>query len=183
MSFSPLSFDCTITFGTVVSTLSLLAAILLTWWQIRKANKQNRAQLVINILSGHVSDPETLAMLYKLEYNDFEFNEKTFPQSSEERALDKLLYSFEQISALYEMRTIRRKDLALIEYDFLRVYCNEEVQKYFAFLDRTPHGLPTDRADFHAYRRVAKQISDEFSRRGGRIVQSCSDKGQRITTA
>lgn len=101
-------------------------------------------------------------MLYKLEYKRFKFDENTFPESDEEKALDKLLYSFTQISALYKMGTITRQDLALIEYDFLRVYSDEEVQKYFEFLDRTPHGLPTDQADFCSYREVAKELTKEY---------------------
>jgi hypothetical protein len=142
------SFEWKISVGDIVSTASILVAISLTWWQLRKANQQSRAQFIIGLLATHVADKDTLNILYKLEYKRFKFDEHSFPESDEEKALDKLLYSFTQISALYKMRTISRKDLALIEYDFLRVYSDEEVQKYFAFLDRAPHGLPTDQADF-----------------------------------
>ncbi|GBE08055.1 hypothetical protein BMS3Bbin11_01519 [bacterium BMS3Bbin11] len=34
-------------------------------------------------------------------------------------------------------------------------------------VNRTPHGLPTDRADFNSYRRVAKRIVSEFKEKYG----------------
>jgi len=159
------SFAWTISIGDIVSTISIVVGILLTWWQLRKANKQSRAEFIIGLLANHVADNDTLNILYKLEYKRFKFDEKTFPMSDEEKALDKLLYSFTQISALYKMKTITRKDLSLIEYDFLRVYSDEEIQKYFEFLDRTPHGLATDQADFCSYRQVAKELIEEHGRK------------------
>lgn len=163
MTESP--FEWKISVGDIVSAVSILVGVLLAWWQLRKANQQNRAQFIIGLLASHVANNDTLNMLYKLEYKKFMFDEKSFPGSDEEKALDKLLYSFTQISALYKMGTITRQDLALIEYDFLRVYSDEEVQKYFKFLDLTPHGLPTDQADFWSYREVARELTEEYENR------------------
>ncbi|HEX8174981.1 MAG TPA: hypothetical protein VF543_07665 [Pyrinomonadaceae bacterium] len=159
------AFEWTISVGDIVSTLGILIGVLLAVCQLHKANKQSRAEFIIGLLANHVSDNDTLNMLYKLEYEKFEFDEKKFPMSDEEKALDKLLYSFTQISTLYKMKTITRRDLALIEYDFLRVYSNQEVQKYFEFLDRTPHHLATDQADFCSYRQVAKELIEEHERK------------------
>lgn len=156
------SFEWTISVGDIVSTISILVGVLLAVCQLHKANKQSRAEFIIGLLANHVADNDTLNILYRLEYKRFKFDENTFPMSEEEKALDKLLYSFTQISALYKMGTITRQDLTLIEYDFLRVYSDEEVQKYFAFLDRTPHGLATDQADFCSYRQVAGELIEEY---------------------
>jgi hypothetical protein len=157
--------DWSVTVADLVSSAGIVVAVLLAWWQLRKANKQNRAQFVVSLLTEYTSDPEGLELLYKIEYQEWKFDKEAFAGSSDEKSLDKLLYSFQQISALYEMGTITRKDLRLIEYDFLRVYCDPEVQKYFDFLDCTPHGLPTDQADFHAYRRVSGKLSTSFQRK------------------
>jgi hypothetical protein len=119
----------------------------------------------VNQLREHTADPESLNILYKIEYQQWKYDEVEFAGSSDEQALDKIPYSFEQISLLYEMGTISRRDMRLIEYDFLRVYSDGEVQKYFRFLDRTPHGLPTDAADFRAYRRVAKKLIKRYQSR------------------
>lgn len=142
--------DLEVKVGDVIALLGLGIPVILAAIQLRRANIQNRAQFIVNLLTQHTSDSEVLDLLYQIEYGKWEFSEEKFPHSKEERALDKLLYGFEQISALYEMGTVFRKDLRLIEYDFLRVFMSEEVQKYFSFLDRTPHGLPTDEADFHS---------------------------------
>jgi hypothetical protein len=166
------SFEWKISIGDILSTTSILVGVLLAWWQLRKSNQQNRAEFIIGLLAKHVADNDTLNMLYKLEYKRYKFDENIFPESEEEKALDKLLYSFTQISALYQIGTITRQDLALIEYDFLRVYSDEEVQKYFAFLDQTPHGLATDEADFYSYRQVAKELIDEYESRKKKRVAS-----------
>ena len=125
MTDSP--FEWKISVGDIVSTVSILAGVFMAWWQLRKANQQNRAQFIIGLLASHVANSDTLNMFYKLEYKMFKFDENSFPGSDEEKALDKLLYSFTQISALYKMGTITRQDLTLIEYDFLRVFSDEEV--------------------------------------------------------
>lgn len=154
-----------VTVADLIASCGIIFAVLLAWWQLKKGNIQSRAQFIVNLLTSHTNDPEALELLYRLEYQKWEYDENSFPGSSDERALDKLLYCFEQISVLCEMGTITRRDLRLIEYDFLRVYSDAEVQKYFAFLDRTPHGLPTDQADFHAYRRVARKMSQSHRRK------------------
>lgn len=146
----------------IIATIGIGVPVLLTYWQLRKANIQSRAQFIINLFAQHTSDSDTLELLYRIEHKEWKFNEQSFPLSADERALDKLLYCFEQFSSLYELGTITRHDMRLIEYDFLRVYMDSEVKKYFAFLERTPHGLPTDRADFNTYRRVAKRFVSEF---------------------
>jgi|APSaa5957512622_1039677.scaffolds.fasta_scaffold127193_1 hypothetical protein len=156
-------FDSTISLGNILTMLSMLIGILLAFWQLRVSNKQNRAQFILALMDKHFNNDNTLQMLYLLEYNKFKFNEQKFPLSSEEKMLDKLLYTFDQIATLYDFGIIKRKDLCLIEYDFLRVFENVEVQKYFHFLDISPHGLSTNKADFQAYRRTAKKMIDNYN--------------------
>jgi len=116
-------------------------------------------------MAERAGNSDALDLLYRIEYQRYQFNEETFPGSRDEKALDALLHSFSHIATLYQMGTFTRRDLALIEYDFLRVYCDEEVQKYFAFLDRTPHGLPTAESDFSSYRQVAQELIAEYRRK------------------
>ena len=157
-----LGIEWKVTTGDIVSTVSIVSTLLMAWWQLRKSNKQNRAEFVVELMSEHVNDRKTLDMLYKLEYGKFVFNEIEFPQSDDEKNLDKILYTFDQIALLHDLGVITRQDLSLIEYDFLRVYTDDEVQRYFSYLDKTPHGLPTNRADFRAYRKLAKKLTNEF---------------------
>jgi hypothetical protein len=164
--------DLEIKFADIIAVIGIGVPVLFAVFQLRKANIQNRSQFIVNLVTQHNSDPEVLDMLYQIEYEKWEFNEDQFPESKEERALDKLLYGFGQISVLYEMGTVSREDLSLVEYDFLRVYMNPEVQKYFSFLDRTPHGLPTDEADFHSYRRVTRSLVKAFERKKGKTEWS-----------
>jgi hypothetical protein len=164
----------------VVSAASILVGVLLAWWQLRKANQQSRAQFLVGLMAQRATDTAALDMFYRIEHKRFEFNESTFPQSADEKALDALLFSFAQVSTLYRMGTLTRRDLALIEYDLLRVYSNEEVQKYFSFLDRTPHGLATDEGDFSSYRQVAQSLIAEHTHkhRGQPPVQSLAVTSQ-----
>lgn len=146
----------------IIAIAGLTFAVLLAWNQLRISNIQARAQIVIDLFAQHISDPEGLDMLYQIEHKKWKFNKDSFPHSIEERSLDKLLYTFGQIATLFEMGTITRDDLTLIEYDFLRVYNDEEVKKYFSFLDNTPHNVPTDEGDFSSYRRVARSLCEAY---------------------
>ena len=166
--------DLELSFSDVLAVFGVGLPVVLAVLQLRQANVQNRAQFIVGLLTQHTSDPDILDLLYRIEYEEWEFDEERFPHSKEERALDRLLYGFEQIAALYEMGTVSRNDLRLIEYDFLRVFMSAEVQKYFSFLDRTPHGLPTDEADFTTYRRVARFLVESFERRRGEATWSNS---------
>lgn len=158
----------TVSAADIIASLGVFVAVLLAWWQLRKANIQNRSQFIIELLSLRTSDQDVLGLLYKIEYQDWKFDEQQFPLSKDEQVLDKLLYFFEQVSILYEIGTITRNDLRLVEYDFLRVFTDEEVQKYFAFLDQTPHGLPTKEADFSTFRKVSDVLIDEFEKSNGK---------------
>lgn len=157
-----MKFDYTISIGDVLTIIGIIVGVVLTIGQLVIANKQNRAQFIIDLMDRHIQDNDSLQMLYLIEHNKFIYDESKFPLSKEEKMLDKLLYTFDQISMLFEFGVIKRKDLALIEYDFLRVFSSNEVQKYFAYLDLTPHGLATDRSDFRAYRRTAKYLITHF---------------------
>lgn len=156
-------------YADLIAIFGLAVGVFLTFYQLRKGNIQNRAQFIVNLLTQHTSDPEVLEILYKIEYDKWIFDSECFENSADERGLDKLLYSFEQISALYELGTIAREDIQLIEYDFLRVYLNAEVQKYFEYLAITPHRLPTNRADFITYRNTAYDLVKEFEKKHHKV--------------
>ena len=154
--------ETSITFGDIITLVSLLVGILLAFWQLNVSNKQNRAQIILGMMDKHYGDDNMLQMLYLLEYETFIFDKTKFPMCPEEKMLDKLLYTFEQVAKLYEMGILKRKDLSLIEYDYLRVFTNNEVQKYFQFLDDTPSGFTSEKSDYQSFRRIAKKMLDKY---------------------
>lgn len=159
-----MTIDFTITIGDILSLIGILIAILLAFWQLSITNKQNRSEIILGMMDKHIADAETLQMLYMLEYGNFSFEPDKFPMSAEEKILDKLLYSFDQIAKLHELGILKKEDLSLIEYDYLRVFTNIEVQKYFKFLDSTPNGFAIDTIDFKSYRTLAKYLLERRGR-------------------
>lgn len=79
--------------------------------------------------------------------------------------LDLLLSYFEKIAVLHRLGVITLKDLNLIKYEFIRIYRNNEVKKYFEYLDRLRTGINISGKNFEAFRSVAALLDAPENRR------------------
>ena len=108
--------------------------LFLNAWQHRRANNQNRIEHVANVLWKIYDDKELSTIYYKIEYHEFEYDDD-FHESEDERKLDKLISIFDILAKQYYLGLITSKDIDLVSYEYLVIYQNDEVNKYFLFLD------------------------------------------------
>ncbi len=164
LSAAYMNIELNFTIGDVVATVGLLIAsvgLFLNWWQLRKDSIRKRAEFIIENFNQHLADSDTADMFYRLEYGKFEYDAANFHGSPEEIKLDKLLRYFERIATLYEMGTINLEDLALVEYEFLRINHNPSIQNYYAFLDEWSKQSGAQGGNFASVRRVAKLLEEK----------------------
>lgn len=100
----------------------------------KRATVQKRSEYVIDLYNTFVNDKDMLDAYYKMEYSEFAYDD-TFHGSDLERKLDKLLGHFSNIGRLFNLGILTREDLRFLEYEFLIINQNQDVQAYFNFLD------------------------------------------------
>jgi len=155
------TFKPEISFGDIIAAAAFFVAaigLFLTLCQLKRDSVRKRAEFIISVFNEYIADPDTSRVFYLVEYDRFQYG-PNFHGSDEERHFDRLLSHFEKIAALYYMKVITRDDLELIRYDFVRVYCNSAVQKYFAFLDTLPDSLGVSGGTFKRFRDVAAMLA------------------------
>jgi hypothetical protein len=144
--------------GDLISGGSFLIAavgLFLNWWQLRAGGIRKRAEFIVSVFNQYITDPDSSQALYDIEYEKFKYG-KRFHDSDEEKRLDRLLSYFEKIAALYHMDIITLDDLELVKYDFVRVFQDTNVQRYFETLDSYPAEL--EGGTFAGFRQVAKLL-------------------------
>jgi hypothetical protein len=148
-----ITFKSEISLGDIIAAAGFIIAaigLLLTLCQLRTDSKRKRAEFIVSVANQYMTDSETSKIFYLLEYEKFKYGPE-FHESEKERQLDRLLSYFEIIATLYDMGMFTRADLELIKYQFVRVYRNAEVKKYFEFLDN----LDVSGGGFEKFRKVA----------------------------
>ena len=152
--------ETTSTIGTTIAAVGLF----LNWWQLRLNGLLKRAEYIVGLFSQYLHDPDTADIFYRLEYGKFSYSSATHG-TPDEIKLDKLLTTYERIATLYEMGTFTFEDLEFMEYEFLAIYDNASIQKYFEFLDGwyQRRGIPG--GSFPSFRHVAKIIKDKRTKR------------------
>ena len=156
-----LRFSGQFSVGDLSTTVGLLiagAGLFLNWRQLKKDALQKRAEFIVLLFNQYITDAETSAMLYKLEYGQFSYT-PSFHGSNDERALDRLLSYFEKIGAIYFMGTINLSDLELVRYDFLRVFTNEQIQSYLNKLDSLTAEIGVAGGSFAKYRAACRDLT------------------------
>ena len=119
---------------TIVSISLAALGLFANYFQIRKANIQKRAEYIVKLYNEFVNDNDMTDIYYQLEYSDFDYNNE-FHGSETEKKLDKLLGHFSNVGRLYFMGILKKEDLKFLEYEFLIIYQNRNIQKYLEFLD------------------------------------------------
>jgi hypothetical protein len=123
-------------FSDITNTALLAVAVIgivLTFWQVRKSTKTQRAQFLKDLYSTIVTDQDICDAVYKIEYSEFVYD-STFHGSEFERKLDRLLAFLDLVSELYRRREISKQDTMFFRYHFLRVFGDPEVQSYLEFI-------------------------------------------------
>lgn len=154
-----------ITIGDIIQFVALLIAsvgLFLNLIQLRAANRQKRAEYIINLYNQAALDKDVLDMYYKIEYGKFKYDEK-FHGSEEEIKLDKLIDMYDNIAKLYQLGNFTLRDLNYVAYRYLVVYQDEAVGRYLSFLDGWYVRRGMKVKPFHAFRNVGQILEKEYA--------------------
>jgi len=157
-----MTFKAEITIGDMISIAGFVAAacgLFLAYLQMRKSNRQKRAEFIIGIYNEFASSTDMQDIYYKIEYGEFSYSNE-FHKSKEEKKLDKLLGLFENISKLYEMGNITFQDMKIVAYKFVVIFKDTGVNRYLSFLEswtkQTRLSFP-----YSSFRRVGKVLTEK----------------------
>lgn len=130
--------------------------------QLRVANRQKRAEYIINLYNQSALDKDVLEIYYKIEYGEFKYDHE-FHRSAEEIKLDKLIDMYDNIAKLYQLGNFTLQDLNYVAYRYLVVYQDESVRRYLSFLDTwyVQRGMKVK--PFDAFRMVGRILEKEYS--------------------
>lgn len=158
---------------TIVETIQTWAniATALTFaiaaWQLRESNKQSktaaiqkRSEYVIDLYNTFINDKDMIDIYYKIEYSEFRYD-GNFHGSDMEKQLDKLLGHFSNIGRLYNLGILAREDLKFLEYEFLVIYQNKNIQAYLKYLDGWFKVRQINDKKFYFFRMTGKLLEEE----------------------
>jgi len=153
----------------LIQTIANIATALtfaLAAWQLEEANRQNRknavqkrSEYVIDLYNTFVNDKDMFDVYYKIEYSDFVYD-NLFHGSDLEKKLDKLLGHFSNIGRLFHLGILTRNDLRFLEYEFLIIYQNKNIQAYLNFLDNWFHLRNINDKKFEYFRLTGKYLEE-----------------------
>jgi hypothetical protein len=129
----PLWAQLTLLIVPVASAIFAAFALLLTFYQSRRANMQVRASLVADCLKGFAEDQDIQRAFYAIEYSNFKYDEE-FHGSEREREVDKMLRHFSNIALSWQVGLLSIRDVRPIQYYVLRIVRDAEIQRYLTFI-------------------------------------------------
>jgi hypothetical protein len=159
-----------ITIGDIIQVGALFIAsvgLFLNLIQLRAANRQKRAEYIINMYNQSALDKDVLDIYYKIEYGNFTYDQE-FHGSEEEIKLDKLIDMYDNIAKLYLLGNFTLRDLNYVAYRYLVVYQDESIGNYLSFLDTwyVQRGMKVK--PFDAFRAVGQILEKEYSQESRR---------------
>jgi hypothetical protein len=122
--------------GFIFTIVSVTFAAL----ELRRNRKVDGERFLFDVTERYFRDPEVRKFFYRLDYNDWTFDQERFALSDEERWLDALLYDLDLMGHLYDAGLLSKEKAQMIRFQASRVIRNPEVQKYLAWLDGQYHG-------------------------------------------
>lgn len=139
----------------------LLLVFFMTAPEVRSSIRQRGFDQISSIIKQIFDNHGLSEIYYKIEYGDFIYN-VDFHESKEERYLDQLLRYLELVSKLYLSGQVNKDQFKLIKYEFMTVYRNEQIHKYFNFLDRIFSSRAVNEKAFPAFRQVGEIIETKI---------------------
>lgn len=149
-------FKNEISIGDLIQFSGLLIAtggLALTALQTSRANRLSRAQQVIDLQGRFLADRNLVDTYYLIEYQQFAYD-KDFHGSELEKRTDRLLQCFENIAMLFEANVIALSDLDAVAYNYLMIYQDQHIQRYFEWLDTWYQQRGMNEIPFGVFRKV-----------------------------
>jgi hypothetical protein len=168
-----------ITIGDLIQTLALIIAavgLFLNLAQMKAANRQKRAEFIIDLHNQFSLDKDVLDIYYKIEYGEFSYEPVEFHGSDEEKRLDKLLDVFDNIAKLYSLNNFTLRDLDYVAYNYLVVYQDESVSEYLGFLDKWYKERGMKVKPYSAFRNVGNTLEEKYFNKAQLLNHDPPDK-------
>jgi DNA-binding Lrp family transcriptional regulator len=137
----------------------------LTARQIHRGVRQRANDNVSNLIQKLFNDPIISKAYYKIEYDEFKYDPSTFHRTDLEKEIDSLISEFDRIAREYERKLIKLSDLEPISYKYLRVWENEEINKYLNFLHNQWQDFSGYKQhSFSSFIKVGKELFDKYKK-------------------
>jgi len=142
----------------MIGILLTLASVTFAGRQLQRSRQANQAQFLFNITTWYLSDDALREFFYKLDYNAWKFDERTFPGSEDEPKLDKMLFVFDLLERLIESKHMSLNDLRILAFEASQVLHNPEVERYLTWLDKEYRLVGQPTPAYAGARRLAKRL-------------------------
>ncbi len=113
---------------------SAIVGIFLTWRQLSLSHDIQKATYFKELYLMFFADRDTIDTFYIIDGNKLDWNH--FWDTPEEKQVDRLLSYIALVCGLHFTGMLSRKEMDFFKYEFLVVYKNECIQKYFEHLQK-----------------------------------------------
>jgi hypothetical protein len=134
----PFEWSPKVDLGNILSGIGFLltfATVLFAGLTLRKTVRVQRADFLLKLTERYFKSEEVRDFYYQLDWDQWRFSPDQFIASKEERLLDSLLYSFDEIGQVLRLGVLDETQARIFAFQASRVLDNEEVQKYLRMLD------------------------------------------------
>jgi hypothetical protein len=148
-----IQFSWNVSFADIINVFLFLVAvtgIFLTWLQVRRTYKTQKATFFKELYSVMFSDPDLRGAYQQVEYDSFVYD-SSFHGSKNEHLIDRLLSFADLVCYLHENKMLTEQEMAFFRYEFIRIYTNESIQDYLNFLKDFYHKNRTGTEPFPRY--------------------------------
>jgi hypothetical protein len=133
----PLSIsDVTLLIGIPIAIIG----IFLTWRQLKLGYEIQKATYFKELYLMFFADRDIIETFYLIDQKRLDWNH--FWGTPEEKQVDRLLSHITLVCGLYFAGMLTRKEMNFFKYEFLVVYKNECIQKYFEHLQNASSAGP-----------------------------------------
>jgi hypothetical protein len=120
---------------TGIGFLLTFVTVLFAWFTLRKTVRVQRADFLLKLTERYFKSEEVREFYYRLDWDDWTLSPDQFTSSKEERLLDSLLYSFDEIGQVLRLGVLDENQARIFAFQASRVLGNEQVQEYLRRLD------------------------------------------------
>ncbi len=138
MKSSAIVLSTEVRVSDIVALLALVVTFTIATFayrQLRIVRQVNRARFLFDLLKWYLDDSDLRRMFYRLDYNHWTFDPRTFPMSEDEPWIDHILYIFDIVDHFVELGVIRDDEIPIIGFEASRVLKNPEIMSYLTWLD------------------------------------------------
>lgn len=149
---------------TIIGFLLTFVGLLFAGWQFLRQTAVDRARFLLELAKGHLVEESVRKLYYKIDQEDWVYDESKFHGSDDERNLDTMLYHFDLIGRMVKSNMLTPAEAQFFSYEAHRVLHNPEVKKYLEWLDKNLQVGGRPHRHFPEARYLADLLSSNSSR-------------------